>query len=83
MNIDAQQARMLSSWVKQGELIWDAEDGSERYCAILDLEDAGLISPPLVERSDRFRWPLTRRGQSVAESYLRASHTASRTVLAA
>jgi hypothetical protein len=72
-SMSEQQSNMLQNLVVSGEVIWDAEDGGERYNAILNLEDAGLVSAPLVERSERFKWRLTSRGRLAANTYLSAA----------
>jgi hypothetical protein len=72
-SMSEQQSSMLHDLVVSGEVIWDADDGSDRYNAILNLEDAGLISAPFVERSERFKWRLTRRGRVAASTYLSAA----------
>jgi hypothetical protein len=70
ITMSEQQSGMLHDLVVSGEVIWDADDGGERYNAILSLEDAGLISAPFVERSERFKWSLTSRGRIAASRYL-------------
>ena len=73
VTMSERQSSMLHHLVVSGEVIWDAEDGGERYDAILNLEEAGLVSAPFVERSERFKWRLTSRGRVAASTYLSAA----------
>jgi hypothetical protein len=73
VSMSERQSSMLHHLVVSGEVIWDAEDGGERYNAILNLEEAGLVSAPFVERSERFRWPITGRGRVAVSNYLSAA----------
>ena len=48
--------RLISTLLRTGELAWTPQDEEETYGAILDLEDAGLLSAPLIEAAGQYKW---------------------------
>jgi hypothetical protein len=61
MDARAEYLTIITDALKAGEIVWRFADGSARYEAILDLEEAGILSAPRVLGDDLFNWRVNSR----------------------
>jgi hypothetical protein len=67
-----EHASILSDALRN-DLAWGPEESDARYNAILDLEDAGLLEAPQLQRAGVLKWRASNWGQTVAPAHMARS----------